>query len=143
MIENIRLYSQHTLIGIVVEGLPALVDSARAHKVAMLTFGITLALLYLHHNLFALGFVVGFVCDDKVKEVVDKVNAAYSAKRSLLEQFVFFGGGSFLALYTMPTSLVIATLYYSAQWGASLCRYHKKANATPVPHSNEPQHAEG
>lgn len=133
MIDTIRAYSQHTLFGIIAEGVPALLDSLNAliYRVALNTIiqvAISIPLFYLHHNLFALGFVVGFIFDRQVRKLVDKVNTVYNAQRTLLERVLFFGGGGFLAILTMPTSMVIATLYYSSQWGNllyqnSLTRY--------------------
>jgi hypothetical protein len=135
MIDAIRSYSQHTLIGVIAEGAPALLDSLNAlvNRVALsiiIQVVISIPLFYLHHNLFALGFVVGFVFDKQVRMLVDKVNTVYNAQRTLLERVLFFGGGGFLAILTMPTSMVIATLYYSSQWGAvlyqnSLTRYSR------------------
>lgn len=140
MIETLRIYSQHTLFGILAEGIPALVNTLTAvvHRIAtsiIVQVVISIPLFYLHHNLFALGFVVGFVFDKQIREVVEKVNLVYSAKRTLLEQLAFFGGGGFLAILTMPTSMVIATLYYSAQWGALLYQSnlaHQRKSQPPV-----------
>ncbi len=98
---------------------------------------ISIPLFYLHHNLFALGFVVGFVFDKQVSEVVEKVNVVYNAYRTWQERFLFIGGGGFLALLTMPTSMVIATSYYSAQWGASF--YQKSLAGYTQRHSSSAQ----
>ncbi len=51
---------------------------------------------------------------------MEKVNIVYAAHRTRLEGLLLFGGGGILAVLTMPTSTIIATLYYSAQWGAQL-----------------------
>ncbi len=141
MIEAIRSHSNHTLFGVIAEGVPALLSSFNAlvNQVALtiiLQVVISIPLFYLHHNLFALGFVIGFIFDKQVSAVVDKVNVVYNAHRTLLERALFYGGGGFLAILTMPTSMVIATLYYSAQWGAllyqeSLTRYPR----SPSPNS--------
>jgi hypothetical protein len=126
MIESIRTYSDHTLIGIFVEGLPALAKSIRdaiINHIALsilVQVAISLPLFYFHHNLFSLGFVLGFAGDKLVQEMVHKVNVVYNAPRTLLESCLLFAGGGFLASLTMPTSMIFATLYYSAQWGAML-----------------------
>lgn len=134
MIDAMRTYSQHTLLSTVVEGVPAFIDSLTSlvNRVAsniIVQIVITAPLLYLHPNLFALGFVVGFVFDKQVRLIVEKVNVVYAAKRPLFERVLLFGGGSFLALLTMPTSMIAATLYYSSQWGASL--YQNSVNRDP------------
>lgn len=139
MIDAIRSYSQHTLLGIIIEGAPALLDSLNAviNRVALsiiVQVVISIPLFYLHHNLFALGFIVGFVFDKQVRMVVDKVNTVYNAQRTLLERVLFFGGGGFLAILTMPTSMVMATLYYSSQWGALL--YQNSLNRYAQTHSD-------
>lgn len=145
MIEAIRSYSSHTLYGMIAEGIPALLKSLNmlVNRVALsilIQVVISIPLFYYHHNLFALGFVIGFVFDKQVRAVVEKVNVVYNAHQTLLERVLFFGGGGFLAILTMPTSMVIATLYYSAQWGAllyqqSLARYRQD---NPPPNPAEP-----
>ena len=143
MIEAIRSYSNHSLFGIVAEGIPALLSALNvlvnhiAHTI-LIQVAISFGLFYLHHNLFALGFVIGFIFEKQVREVVEKVNVVYAAHRTLLERVLFFGGGGFLVILTMPTSMVIATLYYSSQWGAllyqsSLARYPQTNPSTQVP----------
>lgn len=144
MIETLQLYSQHTLIGTLSEGLPDLVYALidLVHRIAMnimIQVLISIPLFYLHHNLFALGFVVGFVFDEQVRVVVEKVNLVYSAKRTRIEQFVFFGGGGFIAILTMPTSMIIATLYYSAQWGAYLYQSNSANKQQVEPISDNPK----
>ena len=138
------LYPQHTLLGVVVEGIPAFLSplNALVNQAALniiFQIAISASLFYLDHNLFALGFVVGFIFDKQVRTIVEKVTVVYNAHRTLLERVLFFGGGGFLAILTMPTSMVAATLYYSSQWGAllyqsSLARYSKTAI---VPSSSE------
>lgn len=98
---------------------------------------ISVPLFYLHHNFFALGFVVGFIFDQKVIEIVKKVEIVINAQQTFKERTLFYIGGGFLALLSMPTSLIIATLYYSSQCGSSL--YHnsltkmESLNKAPVP----------
>lgn len=148
MIPNLHSFrNSHTVIGIIADGIPALINALNllVHRIAItiiLQVLISIPLFYLHHNLFALGFVIGFVFDKQVREVVEKVNIVYSAQRPLLERVVLFGGGSFLVVLTMPTSMVIATLYYSAQWGSflyqnSLARQRPVQNA-PIPQDPPP-----
>lgn len=125
MLETARFYTNHTIIGIVTEGIPGLCRSIRdvVHEIAIpviVQVAITIPLFYLHHNLFALGFIIGFVFDKEVKIVVEKVNIVYNTQRSMLENALLFGGGGLIACLAMPTSMIIATLYYSAQWGALL-----------------------
>ncbi len=126
-IKTVRSSSKHTVIGIVTEGIPDLLGSLNVlvNRIALdvlLQVVISIPLFYLHHNLFALGFVCGFIFDQQVRDIVDKVNIVYSAHRTLLERVLFFGGGGLLAILTMPTSMVIATTYYSSQWGERLYR---------------------
>jgi hypothetical protein len=92
-------------------------------------------LFFLHHNLFAVGFAIGFICDKQVRELVEKVNAVYNVQRSSLEKLAFYGAGGFIAVYTMPTSIVVATLYYSAQCGTWL---YQSSLARQMPLSHEP-----
>jgi len=127
MIEAIHSYSQHTLIGVIAKGVPTFLDSLNSlvNHVAtniIIQIVISIPLFYLHHNLFALGFAVGFIFDKPTRALVEKVNTVYTAQQTLLERVLFFGGGGFLAILTMPTSMIFATLYYSSQWGALL--YH-------------------
>ncbi len=125
MIEAIRYYGSHTILDTITEAVSAVISTivnavdATINRIAVQII-MTTPLFYLHHNLFTLGFVIGFVFDRQVREVVEKVNVVYNAQRSFIERVLFIGGGSVLALLTMPTSIVIATLYYSAQWGALL-----------------------
>lgn len=88
-------------------------------------------LLYLHHNLFAVGFAFGLVFDKRVQDVVGRVNTVYSARRSHLGKILFYSIGGTLALLTMPTSMIMATIYYSSQCGALL--YQKSFAAAPHP----------
>lgn len=131
MIDTIRSYSHHTLFGIVAEGVPSVLHSLKSvvNRIAtsiLINLVISVTLFYFHHNLFSLGFVVGFIFDKKVRQVVEKVNIVYNAhKTTYLESFYLLGGGGFLALLTMPTSMIFATLYYSSQWGAMLYRTSK------------------
>lgn len=136
MIDSIHFYSQHTLLGLVADGIPAIKSTldALVNKVALAVITqvvITVPLFYLHHNLFALGFVVGFIFDKQVREIVQKVNVVYNAQQTLLDKVLFYGGGVFLAILTMPTSMIAATLYYSSQWGALL--YQNCKNSYPKP----------
>jgi hypothetical protein len=147
MIEAMRNYTNHTVIGIIVEGIPALKNSLNAlvQRIALDILAqvvITVPLFYLQPNLFALGFIIGFIFDKKIREIVDKVNIVFIANRSLLEQVLLFGGGGLLAILTMPSSLIVATLYYSAQWGTllyqnSLARI-RQANPQPQPDPHAP-----
>lgn len=122
MIPAISFDTNHTLFGIITEGIPALLNSLKAltNHVALSTIAISVPLFYLHNNLFAFGFAFGFVRDEQIQEIVEKVNIVFNAHRTLLERSLLFGGGGLLAILTMPTSMIMATLYYSAQWGAVL-----------------------
>lgn len=122
---NIQQYTDHTIIGILIDGTANLINSRTAviNRVSLTIFCqvlISLPLFLLHHNLFVLGFVVGFVFDGQVREIAEKVNVVFNAQRTYLEKFLFYAGGTFLALLTMPTSLILATFYYSSQWGCKL-----------------------
>lgn len=122
---NILQYTDHTIIGILIDGTANLIESRSyvINRVSLTIFSqvlISIPLFLIHHNLFVLGFVVGFVFDGLVREVAEKVNVVYNAQRTYLEKFLFYGGGIFLTLLTMPTSLIVATFYYSSQWGCKL-----------------------
>lgn len=115
----------HGIIGIISEGVPKLLHSISEliNQIALSVFAqvvISLSLLYLHHNFFPVGFVIGFILDSPVREVVNKVNIVISVKRPWLENLFLFGGGGFLAALTLPTSRVIAALYFSSKWGSLL-----------------------
>jgi hypothetical protein len=134
MIETIQSYSNHSLFGIIAEGISSLLSALDAlvyhtARTILIQVLISAPLFYLHHNLFALGFVVGFIFEKQVREVVEKVNVVYNAHRTLLERVLLFVGGGLLVILTMPTSMITATLYYSAQWGALL--YQKSLNRYP------------
>lgn len=144
MIPDICSYSHHILSDVVPRGIRAihgLLNSINflVNRVALgviAQIAISLSLFYLHHNLFALGFVVGFIFDKEVRAIVEKVNVVYNTQRSLFEKTLLFGGGGFLAILTMPTSMIFATLYYSAQWGAllyqnSFARYNQSRSPNP------------
>lgn len=142
MIEAIRSYGNHSLLGVIAGGIPKLITSRclMITRVALIIFR-QIALFYLHPNLFTLGFVIGLIFDKKVLALVKKVNIIYDSHKTFLEKTLFFGGGGFLALLTLPTSIVIATLYYSAHWGAlfyqkSLTRYSSNPAADPSSESN-------
>lgn len=148
MINSLYQYANHTIIGTIIEGIPTLFISVqtRINRIALdviVQVAISVPLFYLHHNLFALGFVIGFILDKQIREIVDKVNIVYKAHQNLLERVLFFGGGGFLAILSMPTSIVMATLYYSAQWGASLyqnclARHAQQAPLLQAPLSHAP-----
>lgn len=132
MLQNIQLYINQTLNVVsegktsVLQGIDHLVNSRALEIISKVA--ISTPLLVLHHNLFAFGLAAGFVYSEKTLEIVNKVNTVFKAQRTSFEQFSFYGLGGFLALLTMPTSMILATLYYSSQWGAfiyeeSLKRY--------------------
>lgn len=136
--QQISSYSQHTFLGVVTEGIPALVNylESLVNQVALNVIGqvvISLALFYLNHNVFILGVFIGFVFDEQVREVVKKVDIVYKAQKTFLDRALFFGVGGFLTLYHMPHALIATTLYHSSQWGAlffqnSKNRYAKVAH---------------
>ena len=147
MIDTLRSYHQHTLIGVFAEGVSYLAKTSLDTKIKNVVNAaldiiaqviIPGGLFYLHHNLFALGFVVGFIFDKEVRILVEKVNTVFMAKRTWVERVIFFGGGGYLVLWTMPTSLITSTLYLSAQWGAELYRTSKIRSSQPT----FPQHSD-
>lgn len=119
MIDAIRSYSNHSLIGIIAEGIPTILK-LRFAMITRVALNILFhsALFYYHPNLFPLGFICGVFFDKKVANIVKKVNIIYNAHKTFLEQVLLFGGGGFLFLLTMPFSRIITTLYYSSQLGA-------------------------
>lgn len=125
MIENMRSYTDHTILGIITEGFPALARSVKELLINRIALSILISIpfVYLHPNLFAIGFVFGFIFNQKVAEVIAKVNLVYSAYTSLLERVLLLGGGTLLTILTLPTSLVVFTFYFSAQSGALLYQH--------------------
>ncbi|KIC72345.1 hypothetical protein [Candidatus Protochlamydia amoebophila] len=128
MLDRIQYYTNHTLVGSTIEAAEILTDITTkiAHRVALdvIIQSISVAcLLYLHPNLFLMGGTIGIVLERHVREIVEKVNIIYSAQKSFIEQIAFWSIGTFVAVYTLPTSIVIATLYYSAKCGTYL--YHR------------------
>lgn len=111
-------YSSHIVPNLI--GLKDLIIQVVARNIIQIL--IAAPLFYLHHNIFALGFVIGFIFDQQVQKVVEKVNVVYDAqfRKPLLPRAVFFGAGIFFTLLMMPTSIITATLYHGAQWGANL-----------------------
>lgn len=108
-------------------GIPSFVKSIKniVNRIALgIIFNIALSFLlfYLQPNLFCLGFAAGFIFDQKTESIVKKVNIVFNAKRSLLERLFLFTAGGILAFLTIPTTMTIANLYHSAQWGAKLYR---------------------
>lgn len=131
MLQKIQPYIEHTVLGIACEGTKAvlngleyLVNSKALEIISKVV--ISIPLLVLHHNLFAFGLAAGFVYSSKTREIVDKVNTVLKAQRTTFEQFTFYGIGGFFALLTMPTSMILATLYYSSQWGAFIFEESRK-----------------
>ncbi|CUI16898.1 conserved putative membrane protein [Candidatus Protochlamydia naegleriophila] len=128
MIEAIRYYGNHTILDNLTEVVSAVVSTFRnaldqriySFVVEIIFQIIVSSLFYFNRNLFSLGFVIGFIFDRQVREIVEKVNIVYNAQRSFVENALFFGGGVLLAFFTIPNSIAIATLYHSAQWGAFL-----------------------
>lgn len=88
---------------------------------------VSVSLFYLQHNLFILGFAVGFIFDQKAYSVIKKVSLIFNAKRTQRESILFFAGGALGAVLTMPTSLCLATLYRSAELGVKIYRSCKRA----------------
>jgi hypothetical protein len=76
------------------------------------------SLFHNFQNLAAFGFFFGFVFDEKVKEVVNKVNDGFDSCKSLFEKTVLVVAGGAIALYFLPPSTIAVTLYFSADWGA-------------------------
>lgn len=125
MIESIQYYTNHFIVEPAEEVSATILTTLTdlTNRIALDTIvqiAITAPLFYLHYNLFALGFTLGFVLNDQAKSIVDKVNVVYNAQRSTFEKVLLVAIGTPLILITMPTSIVIATLYYSAQWGSIL-----------------------
>lgn len=87
-------------------------------------------------NVYVTGFTIGFIFNEQVKMVVEKVNVVFNSHRTLLERVVMGSVLGFFALFTLPASFVVITLYYSAQWGASLYENsEKKLNLQKKAHS--------
>lgn len=120
MIQALGLYNRHhTFWNLITESiatLQVLVSEVALNILRQIV--ISAPFLYAHPNLFVLGFGIGFVFDKQIRHVVNKVNIIFEAHRTLFERLLLFVGGGVFALYTMPASLMTATLYYSAKWGA-------------------------
>lgn len=130
MLQKIQPYINHALDVVlevntsVLHGLDYLVNSRALEIISKAA--ISTPLLVLHHNLFAFGLAAGFIYSEKTLEIVDKVNTVFKAQRTSFQQVSFYGLGGFLALLTMPTSMILATLYYSSQWGALIYEESRK-----------------
>lgn len=131
--ERMSRVASHPIIGDVTQRVSSFVNSTEAitNNVALpifLQILISLPLVYLHHNLFTIGFAFGFVCDKFTREVKLKVDTVYNAERTLFQKVLFFGGGTIISIYLMPNVLIIATIYYSAISGSYLYRSCAKDN---------------
>jgi hypothetical protein len=112
------------------------------HNIAigtLIQFFCSLPLFHFHHNIAAIGLASAFIFPDKVLEVVERVNTIYRSQKTILERALLVGGVSFLFYRTRPASLIIATLYYSAQWTArfyqdSFERYKKQQLESQAQH---------
>lgn len=131
--DRVSRVASHPIIEDVSQRVSSFVSSTEAltNNVAVpifLQILISLPLVYLHHNLFTLGFAFGFVCDKLTREVQQKVDTVYKAERTPFQKVLFFGGGTILSIYLMPNVLIIATIYYSAISGSYLYRSCLKDN---------------
>ncbi|MBA3722859.1 MAG: hypothetical protein H0W88_10735 [Parachlamydiaceae bacterium] len=79
-------------------------------------------LVYLMPGISFYSFVVGFILSDKVREISKKVDTVFDSCKTPLEKYGLALAIGFYSLYTLPFPLVVATMYYSAKWGAYL--YH-------------------
>lgn len=144
MIDSLKNYSlqcKDFFVKSVSPQLPSLSDIAdKIVLVAMIA--LSAVLFYLHHNLFACGFVIGFIRSEDILELVRKVDGVFKfcASKSYITQGCIYFVSGFIALWAMPVSIVTATLYYSAQWGARLGMKGKEVNNTPsLPKVQNPQ----
>lgn len=136
MLEALRSHSNHTIIGIFREGIPAIKRCLKTlvHKIAVsiiVQIAVSAALAWFQPGLFLIGFAIGFALSKQMQALAERVNLVFATKRSLLEKVFLFGGGAFVAAIAFPISFMITTLYFSAQWGAllyqnSLDRYFKQ-----------------
>lgn len=138
---------QHTVPGMVVEGYTAVANTLQyiVNNIALdiiLDIFISVPLLLLHHNLWAVGFVIGFRFNDQVQEMANRVNQFFNAYQTTLQRVMLLVGGGFLCLLMMPTSLAISSLYFSAKWGAFMYEtslpYNPAPNLLPVIPLNPP-----
>jgi hypothetical protein len=108
----------HQTLSIIAQDVPLLFHSATTmiSRIALQVI-ISYPLLRLQNNLFGLGFAIGFIFNEKVREVVERINVIYSVCRPAAEERILVFCGGFFALYFMSNSISIATLYYSARWG--------------------------
>lgn len=153
MLGEINHYNYHTLMGFVSQSAAAFKNRLIqiVNSVALQIFVellISLPLLYLQPNLFALGFAIGLFFDKNIRVLVQKVDIVFQAHQTLLARALLFVGGGILAIYTNPTSLIFATLYYSAKLGvifykgceARYKNYVKPEIVPPGQLPNSPQH---
>lgn len=111
-----RFFTLHSILG----GSPNITQAIKtlAARVGMLfVHVIQVALFHNFHNVAVLGFCIGFIFDASVQQIAKKVDDVYRSCRTLREKISLFaiGVGS---LYTMPVSILVVTLYQSAQWGS-------------------------
>lgn len=125
MIETVQ-HSHHNLLSIVSEGVPSLIASINQVVLGiMLQIGASSVIFCLCPNLSVFGFVIGLIFDQQVGKVVQKVEKIYQSHHTFFERFLFCVSSLLLVKYALPASLITATLYNSARWGALL--YQKSA----------------
>lgn len=134
MIDSLRNYSLQAkdfFAKSVSPHLPSVSDIA--NKIATVAMIVLSAVLcFLHHNLFACGFVIGFIRSGDIQDLVNKVDGVFkycSSKSYLAQGCIYFVTG-FIALWALPVSIVTLTLYFSSQWGANLAM---KGQTAPIP----------
>lgn len=94
-------------------------------EIAILKFAeiaVTLYLFYLFHNVFFMGLVVGALCKEKMKEmieVVENISDTYFDPAYVpFHQRAMYGLGFFgFILFTMPSSILGASFYQAAVTG--------------------------
>lgn len=84
--------------------------------------GICTFCLYAKSNLFVIGFVVGFVLEKDVKNISERINNVFATRKTKMEKIELYGVCSLVAIFALPTTVVLTTLYQSAQWGAKISR---------------------
>lgn len=100
---------------------------------------VSLPLVYLHHNLFTIGFAFGFVCDKFARDQKLKVDAVYDKFKNAAipryQKVVLCIPATFLTIWLWPNVLIIASIYYSAISGSHLYRSCVKENPEAIEQS--------
>lgn len=122
-VDIIKESYSHTLVGMVFDAYPVVVKAAhQAHqtitKERVAHVAISILLYEIHTNVWLTGLCLGFVFHKYTKIIANDVATAIESFQSPVEKLLLFGVGGFFTLHSQPGSILVASLYYSARWGA-------------------------